>query len=501
MSSVYLIGVQGGIVVGSVVGGVIAGVWGVTAPFWFAFVGSAILVVLIWPQLHPHRPRRCRARHRGRRQECVVVTEDTETADLLVPGADLVVTMDGDRRELAGRLGGVPDGFVERRRAMPVTRHRRRRGCSGPTAAWSRRGWSTPTTTSTRTSPAATRRRSTARCSSGSPRCTRSGPCSTRRRSYLSAWVGLAELALGGCTTSTDHLYVHPPAAATCCRREIAAARELGLPLPPHPGFDVASEKDGGLPPDSVVQDDDTILADCERRGRPAPRPVAGAMVQDRAGALLAVLGHAGAHAADRRAGRAPRRAPAHPPGRGPRRGHATASRPTAAGRSSTSRTAAGGATARGWRTASTRPTPRSARHRAVGHRRGPLPELQHAHRRRRASPRCRRSGPPACRSASAATARRRPTARRCGWRPAAPCCWAACATVPPPFGARDALEMATLGSAACLGRHGRARRAGARRGRRPRGLEARRHPLRRGADRPGRGVAAVRPDRRPGTP
>ena len=53
VSSVYLIGVQGGIVVGSVVGGAIAGAWGVTAPFWFAFVGSAVLVVLIWRQL-PH---------------------------------------------------------------------------------------------------------------------------------------------------------------------------------------------------------------------------------------------------------------------------------------------------------------------------------------------------------------------------------------------------------------------------------------------------------------
>jgi MFS family permease len=51
VSSVYLIGVQGGIVVGSALGGVIAGAWGVTAPFWFAFVGSAILVALLWQQL------------------------------------------------------------------------------------------------------------------------------------------------------------------------------------------------------------------------------------------------------------------------------------------------------------------------------------------------------------------------------------------------------------------------------------------------------------------
>jgi predicted MFS family arabinose efflux permease len=51
VSSVYLISVQGGLVVGSVVGGAIAGAWGVTAPFWFAFAGSAVLVVFIWPQL------------------------------------------------------------------------------------------------------------------------------------------------------------------------------------------------------------------------------------------------------------------------------------------------------------------------------------------------------------------------------------------------------------------------------------------------------------------
>ena len=46
-----MVGVYGGLVVGSAVGGVIAGVWGVTAPFWFAFVGSAVILALIWRQL------------------------------------------------------------------------------------------------------------------------------------------------------------------------------------------------------------------------------------------------------------------------------------------------------------------------------------------------------------------------------------------------------------------------------------------------------------------
>ena len=43
--------VYGGLVVGSAVGGVIAGQWGITAPFWFAFVGSAVILALIWRQL------------------------------------------------------------------------------------------------------------------------------------------------------------------------------------------------------------------------------------------------------------------------------------------------------------------------------------------------------------------------------------------------------------------------------------------------------------------
>jgi predicted MFS family arabinose efflux permease len=45
------LGVYGGLVVGAALGGVIAARWGITAPFWFAFVGSAVFVVAIWSQL------------------------------------------------------------------------------------------------------------------------------------------------------------------------------------------------------------------------------------------------------------------------------------------------------------------------------------------------------------------------------------------------------------------------------------------------------------------
>jgi predicted MFS family arabinose efflux permease len=51
VGSLNSIGVFGGLVVGQVLGGLIAAAWGVTAPFWFAFVGSALILTLIWRQL------------------------------------------------------------------------------------------------------------------------------------------------------------------------------------------------------------------------------------------------------------------------------------------------------------------------------------------------------------------------------------------------------------------------------------------------------------------
>ncbi|MDQ1462399.1 MAG: 8-oxoguanine deaminase, partial [Actinomycetota bacterium] len=82
---------------------------------------------------------------------------------------------------------------------------------------------------------------------------------------YVSAWVGVAELALGGCTTTTDHLYVHPRGAGDLISAEIRGAQEVGVRFHPTRGSMSLSQKDGGLPPDSVVQDDDEILADSER--------------------------------------------------------------------------------------------------------------------------------------------------------------------------------------------------------------------------------------------
>lgn len=81
---------------------------------------------------------------------------------------------------------------------------------------------------------------------------------------YASAWVGLAELALSGCTTSSDHLYLHPHGVGDLLTAEIDAARDLAVRFHPTRGSMSLSEKDGGLPPDDVVADDDQILAACE---------------------------------------------------------------------------------------------------------------------------------------------------------------------------------------------------------------------------------------------
>ena len=79
------------------------------------------------------------------------------------------------------------------------------------------------------------------------------------------ATVALAELLLSGCTTTTDHHYVFPAGLDDAIDIEIAAAQRLGIRVTLTRGSMNRSKKDGGLPPDSVVQDEDTVLADSER--------------------------------------------------------------------------------------------------------------------------------------------------------------------------------------------------------------------------------------------
>jgi cytosine/adenosine deaminase-related metal-dependent hydrolase len=199
--------------------------------------------------------------------------------DLPAAGADLVVTMDDDRREVPGGWVACRDGFVAAVGAAsdpppPAARVLRADGCLV-----------TPGLVNTHHHIFQNLTRSFRPATSASlfdwlttlyPRWA----LLDEEASYLAAWVGLAELALGGCTTTSDHLYVHPAGGGDVLGAEIAAAREVGLRFHPTRGSMSLSAKDGGLPPDSVVQDEDTILAESEAAVAAHHDPSPGAMVR-----------------------------------------------------------------------------------------------------------------------------------------------------------------------------------------------------------------------------
>ena len=160
-------------------------------------------------------------------------------ADLVVHGAELVVTMDDDRRELAGGWVAITDGLVSAVGSAD-------RGPAGghPTVLDADGCLVTP----------GLRQHPPPHLPEPHPGLlgrplggtlfdwlTTLYPLWARldeEAAYVSAWVGLAELALGGCTTSTDHLYVHPRGGGDLIAAEIAAASELGHALPPDPRLD-----------------------------------------------------------------------------------------------------------------------------------------------------------------------------------------------------------------------------------------------------------------------
>ena len=182
--------------------------------------------------------------------------------DLLIRDAELLVTCDDERREIPGGWVAITGGMVEAvggpGEEPPADRTIRAAGCLV-----------TPGLVNTHHHLYQNLTRSHAPALGGTlfqwlqtlyPLWARLD----EEAAHTSAWIGLAELALGGCTTSTDHLYVHPAGGGDVLAAEIAAAVDLGMRFHPTRGSMSLSQKDGGLPPDSVVQDDDTILAASE---------------------------------------------------------------------------------------------------------------------------------------------------------------------------------------------------------------------------------------------
>jgi 8-oxoguanine deaminase len=87
----------------------------------------------------------------------------------------------------------------------------------------------------------------------------------TPERLELAVAAAMSELLLSGCTTTTDHHYVFPAGLEDAVDIEVGVAKRLGMRVLLTRGSMNRSQRDGGLPPDSVVQDEDSILADSER--------------------------------------------------------------------------------------------------------------------------------------------------------------------------------------------------------------------------------------------
>ena len=80
---------------------------------------------------------------------------------------------------------------------------------------------------------------------------------------YISTLIGLSEMVISGCTTSSDHLYLFPNGSKL--EDQIEAAMEVGCRFHATRGSMSIGESKGGLPPDSLTEDEDYILKDCQR--------------------------------------------------------------------------------------------------------------------------------------------------------------------------------------------------------------------------------------------
>jgi len=204
----------------------------------------------------------------------------TMTADLLIAGARLLATIDETRREIAGGWVAITDGLVSgigspRDQAPEAARTVSAEDCLV-----------TPGLVNTHHHLFQNLTRAYTPMTSAPlfgwlqtlyPLWTAN---IDEEAEHVAAWVGLAELALSGCTTSTDHHYLHPARAGDLLAAEIEAALDIGVRFHPTYGSMSLSQKDGGLPPDDAVRDEDDILAESERQVARWHDPSFGSMIR-----------------------------------------------------------------------------------------------------------------------------------------------------------------------------------------------------------------------------
>lgn len=178
--------------------------------------------------------------------------------DIILKSAACILTMDDDRRELAGADIRIRDGVIAE------IGH----GLEGGEIDLAEGCLVTPGLVNThhhlyqsltRAVPAAQDALLFGWLQTLYPIWARFGP----EEMFVSAQVGLAELALSGCTLSSDHLYLYPNGSRL--DDTIAAAAEIGLRFHPTRGAMSIGESDGGLPPDALVEREAAILEDCIR--------------------------------------------------------------------------------------------------------------------------------------------------------------------------------------------------------------------------------------------
>lgn len=81
----------------------------------------------------------------------------------------------------------------------------------------------------------------------------------------LAAQISIAELQFSGCTTTSDHFYIYPPATDARIEAVLDATEEMGMRIHACRGSMSVGHSKGGLPPDNCVEDEQAILKDCER--------------------------------------------------------------------------------------------------------------------------------------------------------------------------------------------------------------------------------------------